>query len=102
MQASLRVNLGVVSSKDDRGIAEFLATIELMYASSDSDTRNVVEVSFMEDLVAAAEFARSAGNSMNQFRFERRCWRPVLVDEHSGPVGSHICDPVVSRWWIME
>ena len=47
--------VNAVAAGDNRSVTDFLAAIELLYASEDSDTRNVVEVSFMEDLVVAPD-----------------------------------------------
>jgi hypothetical protein len=60
--------VGVVAAGDARGVASFLAAIELLYASDESDARNVVEVSFMEDLVAAPDVdERAAIEAIRQF-----------------------------------
>lgn len=47
--------VGAVAAGDKPGVADFLAAIELLYTSDNSETRNVVEVSFMEDLVAVPD-----------------------------------------------
>ena len=40
-----------VVTGDERGVADFLTAVEVLYTSDDPDTRNVVEVSFMQLLV---------------------------------------------------
>jgi hypothetical protein len=44
-----------VAAGDSRSVADFLAALELVYASEDYITRNVAEVSFMEWLVIAPD-----------------------------------------------
>jgi hypothetical protein len=60
--------VSAVAAGDDRGVKDFLAAVELIYASDDSDTRNVVEVSFMEDLVGAPDAdEQAATGAIRQF-----------------------------------
>ncbi|MFG1992393.1 hypothetical protein ACGFJ7_20670 [Actinoplanes sp. NPDC048988] len=40
-----------VAAGNTRGVTDFLGAIEVRHGSEDPDTRNVVEVSFMEDLL---------------------------------------------------
>ena len=57
-----------MATGDDRSVADFLAAIELLYASDDSDARNVVEVSFTEELVAALDTDEQAAvEAIRQF-----------------------------------
>jgi hypothetical protein len=43
--------VAAVGAGDERGAADFVAAVELLYTSDDPDTRNVAGVSFMELLV---------------------------------------------------
>jgi hypothetical protein len=47
--------VNAVATADERGVADFLAAVESLYASEDPDTRNVAEVSFMELLAVAPD-----------------------------------------------
>lgn len=51
-----------------RGVTDFLAAIEVLYASEDPDTRNVMEVSFMEDLLALPDANEQAAIEVLQLR----------------------------------